>query len=139
MESYFPEQDVFVAMLTNVKSGEDRTSFSDQRFRLFSQVPRTVLGNLFPKAVAVPDAVLDTYAGKYQTVSGKKTIAIKRKDHTLYMVDGMEFGMHALSERRFYVMDVPAEIFVEFLSDSAGKVTGLVVEQNGRYEWKKIE
>jgi CubicO group peptidase (beta-lactamase class C family) len=139
LESYYPEQDVFVAMLTNVKSGEDRTDFSDKRFRLFVQVPRTVLGNLFPKAVAVPDAVLDTYTGKYQTVSGKKTISIKRKGHTLYMLDGMEFGTHALSERRFYVMDVPAEIFIEFISDSAGKVTGLIVEQNGRYEWKKIE
>lgn len=139
MESYFPVQDVFVAVLTNVKSGEDATSFSDQRFRLFGQIPQVVLGNLMPKEDKVSDAVMDTYTGKYKTVLGQKTITVKRTGHTLFLVDGMAFRMYALTDRRFYLMDMPAETFVEFSKDNEGKVTGLIVHRNGQYEWKKIE
>jgi hypothetical protein len=139
MESYFPEQDVFVAILTNVKSGEDRTGFSDQRFKLFVQIPGIVLGNVLPKEVTVPDAVLDSYTGKYQTVSGQKTIVVKRTGHTLFLEDGMPFKLYALSDRKFHMMDAPMETTVEFKKDADGKVTGLTVDRNGLYEWKKIE
>ncbi|NII28853.1 serine hydrolase [Pseudoflavitalea sp. X16] len=139
MESYFPVQDVFVAVLTNVKSGEDATSFSDQRFRLFGQIPQIVLGNLMPKEAKVSDAVMDTYTGKYKTVLGQKTIMIKRNGHSLFLEDGMAFRMYALTDRRFYLIDMPAETFVVFSKDNEGKVTGLIVHRNGQYEWKKIE
>ena len=140
VESYFPEQDVFVAVLTNVKSGEDRTSFSDQRFRLFGQVPQIVLGNLLPKEASVSDTVINTYTGKYKTVLGQKTITIKKTGHTLFLEDGMTFRMYALAGRKYYVMDLPVETIIEFTSDNTGKVNGLLVLQNGgQYEWKKIE
>lgn len=138
-ESYFPEQDVFVTVLTNIRSAEDNTSFSDQRFRMFGQIPQIVLGNLLPKEAKVSDAVMDTYTGKYKTVLGQKTITVKRNGHNLFLVDGMAFRMYALTDCKFYLMDMPAETFVEFSKDNQGKVTGLIVHRNGQYEWKKIE
>lgn len=139
MEYYFPLLEVFVTAITNVKSGEDKTGFSDQRFGLLSQIPKTVLGNLLPKEVPVADSVLDTYVGKYQTVIGQKTIAIKRMGHALYVDDGGAMRMHALTENKFQVIGVPVETILEFSVGKEGKVTGLTVYRNGRYEWKKIE
>ncbi|WP_315822933.1 hypothetical protein [Paraflavitalea speifideaquila] len=38
---------------------------------------------------------IDTYTGKYQTVSGSNTIAVKRTGHALFPIDGGPFrGMH---------------------------------------------
>lgn len=139
MEYYFPLQEVFVTAITNVKSGEDTTGFSDQRFGLLSQIPKMVLGNLLPKEVPVADSVLDTYVGKYQTVIGQKTIAIKRMGHALYVDDGGAMRMHALTVNKFQVIGVPVETILEFSVGKEGKVTGLTVYRNGRYEWKKIE
>ncbi|AXY73373.1 serine hydrolase [Paraflavitalea soli] len=139
MESYYPEQDVFVAYLTNVKSGEDRTDFSDRRFRLFSKIPTMVLGDLLPKEVPIADSILDTYTGKYKAASGTKTIEVNRSGHALFLVDRVPFKMHALAENRFKVIELPIDTVVEFVRGADGKITGLKVEQNGTFEWKKIQ
>jgi CubicO group peptidase (beta-lactamase class C family) len=138
-EYYFAVQDVFVALITNLKSGEDKSDFSDRRFRRMFQVPKLVLGNLLPKEVPVPDAVMDQYTGKYQTVQGSKTIVVKRTGHVLFVVDGSTLRLHALTESRFKLMDVPVETTIEFTRGAGGKIAGMKVEQNGTHEWKKIE
>jgi CubicO group peptidase (beta-lactamase class C family) len=138
-EFYFPEQDVFVAAITNLRSPEDNTSFSDQRFKLMFQIPQTILGNKLLKEAVVPDSVLDTYAGKYKTVQGEKIILIKRKEHSLILVDGGEGKLHALTTTRFLVPNVPVETILEFIVGTDGKVVKMMVEQRGLHEWKKIE
>lgn len=138
-EYYFPVQDIFVVVITNLRSPEDNTDFSGERFRLMFLLPQLVLGNLLPKEVPVSDAVMDTYTGKYQTVQGSKTIEVKRTGHALFVVDGSTLKLHALTESKFQLIGVPIETTVEFTRDAGGKITGLKVEQNGTYEWKKIE
>ena len=38
IEKYFPKKDIYVSVLTNVRSGEDTTGFSSNRFRLFEKL-----------------------------------------------------------------------------------------------------
>lgn len=44
LEKYFPKEELYIAILTNVKSGEDKTDFSDRRFKLFAQIAALTLG-----------------------------------------------------------------------------------------------
>lgn len=139
-ETYFPDQDLFIATLTNVKSGEDRTSFSDERFMLFGQIPRLVLSSTMPPAVPVPEAIQLSYVGKYKIQNGQKVIAVKRIGDLLYLVDGLNFQLHPLTVTRFSLYDVPMETAIEFTKDGAGKVTGLTaIQAGGEFKWVKVE
>jgi CubicO group peptidase (beta-lactamase class C family) len=46
LEKYFPREELYIAILTNVKSGEDKTDFSDRRFKLFAQIAALALGQV---------------------------------------------------------------------------------------------
>lgn len=140
LEGYFPQQDVFIAALTNVKSGEDRTDFSTKRFVLFNALPVLAAGNVLPQEAAVSAAALNSYAGRYKAAQGSKVITIKVQQGKLYLVDELPFRMHALSNRTFLVPDIPGDASVEFVVGVEGKVTGLIVHQSGgKYDWVKVE
>jgi CubicO group peptidase (beta-lactamase class C family) len=81
LEKYFPTEALYIAILTNVKSGEDKTDFSDRRFKLFAQIVHLALGEEQPAAVKVNTRQLDNYTGTYQ--AGKQTIEIRSKKGTL--------------------------------------------------------
>lgn len=71
---------------------------------------------------------------------GNKVIQVGLRDGRLYLEDGMEFKMYALTNRKFYVFDLPAEASVAFKADAAGKITGLEVQQAGdAFQWVKID
>jgi len=143
LEMYFPAEDIYIAILTNVKSGEDKTDFSDRRFRLFTQIAYLALGNNFLRQVEVSAATLDSYAGVYQLSSGKATLTIYKKEGNLYCDlsngTGKNMLLSPLSETKFYLPDV-RRIYTtfEFMLEG-GKVTTVVTNQEKKYEWKKVK
>lgn len=131
-EWYFPDDDVFVALSSNVKSGEDQTQFSDDRFKLFFQLPYIALGRKVPGEIVLKNSLLDTYAGKYEMRGGN--ISVTRENNRLYLHFGMPYPLHPVSETRFIVVGAPTQCSLTFIKDKSGKVTGMVVLQNGIYE-----
>lgn len=136
-EFYFPDDDVFLALSSNVKSGEDQTEFSDNRFKLFFQLPFIVFGRKVPGEIVLKKSMLDTYVGKYEMQG--RAIAVTKENDRLYLQFGMPYSLHPVSETKFIVPGAPSKCSLEFIKDQSGKVTGMVVYQNGKYEWKKTE
>lgn len=143
LEKYFPENGTFMTILTNVKSGEDKTNFSSRRFRLFNDIAYLALGNRFSKEVNVNGTVLDDYTGTYELTSGKEIITIRKKHDKLYFDlsngTGRNILLSPLSEKKFYAPDV-RRIYTtfEFIKEN-GKVIKLIVVQDRRTEWNKIK
>lgn len=86
---------------------------------------------LSPPDAAVDEKTLETYVGNYAIVPAF-AIAISRSGGKLYgqATSQPRFRLHATSQRDFAVRAVPASVTFEV--DAKGKVTGLVLHQNGR-------
>lgn len=85
-----------------------------------------------PRAtVAVDDAVLESYVGRYE-FAPQFHVVVSREGDALYAqaTDQPRFRLHAASPTRFFLREVEAE--VEFTTDAAGAVTGMVLHQGGR-------
>jgi tetratricopeptide (TPR) repeat protein len=83
------------------------------------------------KDVKVDPKILDSYVGEYQ-LGPTFTITITSEDGKLMaQATGQEkFELFPTSETDFYLKVVPAS--VTFVKDAEGKVTELVLTQNGR-------
>ena len=83
------------------------------------------------KDVKVDPKILDSYAGEYQ-LAPTFAITITSEDGKLMaQATGQDkFELFATSETDFYLKVVPASI--TFVKDAEGKVTELVLTQNGR-------
>ncbi len=81
-------------------------------------------------AVAVSEEVLDRYVGEYKTEAGT-VLTVRRDGAKLFVKPGTntEVPLIPRSPTRF---SDPRGPFIEFQRDSAGKVTGLVVEQGSQ-------
>ncbi|MBA3669520.1 MAG: serine hydrolase [Sphingomonas sp.] len=80
--------------------------------------------------VQVSRATLDSYVGTYTTPIGKAKIAVDGQKHLTVQLEGQPpFAMRALAQDRFSVEMVKAE--VKFVV-TAGKVSGLTIEQGGK-------
>src|SRR5215831_19017644 len=81
------------------------------------------------KAVSLPAKTLEAYAGQY-SFSGT-TLSVVPKDGRLIMrlPNRPDFLFYAQSDRQFFMRTRDVE--AEFLRDSAGKVTELVLNQSG--------
>src|SRR6202000_3151363 len=53
LEKYFPKEDIYVAIMTNVKTADDKTDFSDNRLRLFDEIGQLAMGKALAKEVKV--------------------------------------------------------------------------------------
>ncbi len=143
-EKYFPAEDTYVAILTNVQSGEDTTSFSDRRFRLFERISVMALGKQHVKEVAVSDSILNTYTGIYEgTTKPYGTLTIYKKNDKLYADlsngTGRNMLLVAESETIFFLPDVRRiRTTFEFVREN-GKTVKLIATQEKKYEWKKIK
>lgn len=90
------------------------------------------LGAEVPDAtVDVPEAVLETYVGRYQ-LAPEFVITVTHEDGRLFaQATGQpRFTLHASSQTRFYLTEVDAQL--EFNRADDGSVTGLTLHQNGR-------
>jgi aryl-alcohol dehydrogenase-like predicted oxidoreductase len=85
-----------------------------------------------PPFIVLPAAVLDRYVGEYRTAAGIN-LTVRRYGTMLVARPGTnpETVIYARSETRFSVSTRGPD-FIEFQRDSAGTVTGLIVEQGGQ-------
>jgi CubicO group peptidase (beta-lactamase class C family) len=83
------------------------------------------------QAIAMDPALYDALAGDYE-LTPTFAIAIRREgDHLFAQATGQpKFEIFPLAENRFFLKVVDAEI--EFLRAPDGKVSGLILHQNGR-------
>jgi CubicO group peptidase (beta-lactamase class C family) len=157
-EKYFPEEKVYAVILTNVKSGEDTTDFSERRFRLFDRVFSIAIGKSVDKEVSVDENVLQGYVGTYRTENfisddghgktpwkekKKEYITITLKDGRLYasLSNGSGKGMvlMAQSVSSFLLPDVKRiPTSIEFIMQN-GKPIGLYWQQERKIECLKIK
>lgn len=101
----------------------------------FKGLYRSVVKNV----VSVPDAVMQTYVGKY-AITPTITLTITYEDGKLkgQPVGQPKLTLYPESQTRFFPKEVPVN--VEFVKDAAGKVNEVVLLENGhRTEAKRIE
>ncbi len=150
LEKYFPQEDIYAAILTNVKSSEDKTDFSEGRFKLFEEIGELALGKQLVKEVKVSDALLNQYVGTYQldTLPAKPRekkggLFIRMENKKLYATlsngTGKDMYLSPLSDTLFVLPDVKRiRTTIEFIIKD-GKVTGLYWTQERKYEIKKVK
>lgn len=139
-EKYFPEENVYVAILTNVKSGEDTSDFSDARFRLFEDISLLSIGKKLQNSTTVNDDILNSYVGTYQLATAKgRTIRIARKkDYLTGQISGQgTLRLIFQSATRFSFEGVP-DATCEFVNEN-GKPAKIIITQNGQYVWNRID
>lgn len=139
VEQFFPEIDTYVAVITNVQSGEDTTGFSSKRFELFNKISMLAIGKELSKEIVVKDAILDRYLGTYSP--GKELFTITKNNDRLVLnvPTGGHFELVPLSANKFVVRNVSPECTVEFIQDSLGNIAELISVQPGVFNWVKIE
>jgi len=91
------------------------------------------------KTVAVEDAVLQTYTGKY-ALTPTFILTVSREGSQLYtQATGQpKFSVYPSTATRFFIRSFPAEL--DFIKDAAGKVNSVILYQNGQqHEAKRVE
>jgi CubicO group peptidase (beta-lactamase class C family) len=137
LEMYFPKDDVFFSLATNVKSGEDKTEFSNNRFALFFQLPFVAFNNKVDGEISLPEKVIDQYTGNYD-LNGRQ-VRLFKQNGMLHIEFGAHYALHPVSETRFFLPTLKTSTWVDFVKDRDGKVVKMLVWQNRIYEWKKTE
>jgi len=142
LEKYFPQKDIYISILTNVKTSDDKTDFSDNRFRLFDKITSLALGRQLVKEVNVSDTLLNDYVGTYSATFNKSTLTIYKRNGKLYADlsngTGKNMVLLALSQTKFLLPDTTTTSTFEFITEN-GKVTKLIATQDKKYEWRKIK
>lgn len=83
------------------------------------------------KEIAVDPKIYDAYVGDYELAPGFTITIIRRDAKLISLATGQpEVELFPESETKFFLKVVEAQ--VEFVKDTAGKVTGLVLTQSGR-------
>jgi hypothetical protein len=92
------------------------------------------------KEIKVPEKVLKSYVGEYEVAPGR-TLTMTLKEGSLWgqPTDQQARQLFAESQTKFFLKDLPVEI--TFQKDAKWKVTGLLMDQEGRprREAKKIK
>ncbi len=128
---FFPEGDTRLRFRRDAQGKVTGVDFSPL---LGADERGTKTGEPLPKerqAVQVNPAVYDAYAGEYEITPGF-SITITREGNQLFALPTGQGKAELFpeSESRFFLKVVDAEI--EFVRGADGKVTGLVLHQNGR-------
>ncbi len=139
-EKYFPDEDIFVATLANVKSPEDKTDFSDNRYRLYENISLIALGKQFQKSLVISDKILNSYIGTYQLTTAKKRLITISKEGNYLVGELAGQGRLQLlfeSDTKFTFKGL-TNAACEFVNEN-GEKTKLVISQGGEFVWKKIK
>ena len=139
METFFPDQNIFIATLFN--------SDNDEYFSLFENITNLVIGKSFQtsyKDLKISDTILNSYAGIYKFAEDStQFLKVYKRDNRLYAElsngSGSNMTLLAQSETLFYLPDVRRiPTTIEFIKTN-GKVTGLYWTQEQKHEGKKTE
>jgi CubicO group peptidase (beta-lactamase class C family) len=138
-EKYFPNEDIYVAIMTNVKSTEDTTDFSNNRFKLFENISLLAIGKQLQRSITVSDTILNSYVGVYQLSTDKKrTITIsKGKYHLNALISGQGRVPILFESDTKFSFDGIMNATGEFVKEN-GKTIKINIFQNGQYVWNKI-
>jgi len=133
--SRIPADDCCIVLLCNMNTGS------------LEKISRAIMAILNNRAYDVPlekitvpvdAAILQQYAGEYELAPGFiLTISVKNNALKVRATGQPEFDMYAESEKKFFLKVVDAT--AEFVRGADGTVTGLIWEQSGRKEAKKIK
>lgn len=137
-EKYFPEDALYLVMLTNVKSGEDKTTFSEARFNLMADITRVALGEAVPTEIKLSSKALEQYTGTYQV--GKQTIDIRPGKGVLNANASMEgnFQLVPVGGDQFIIRNANPACIVDFVKDSAGGIVEMISFQKASFDWLKV-
>jgi CubicO group peptidase (beta-lactamase class C family) len=127
-EVYYPDQDIYIAILCN----RDNAPVDD----LTLEVSNIVLGKA--PDIALPDSVLNNYAGTYFMAGTPKRVMVIQKEDGHLTADVKGQGVFRLlfsTQTAFEFKGVP-DATAEFRQEG-GKITGFIVHQHGVYEWRK--
>ncbi|MEC5143658.1 serine hydrolase domain-containing protein [Chitinophaga sp. 212800010-3] len=133
-ERYYPDEHLYVVVLTNVKSGEDKTSFSDRRFMLFSEVAEIALGD---EVATLSPQQLNDYTGVYQ--AGKQTVRISVDKDRLICKASMEgtFALVPVSRDKFKIAELKIPCTFQFVRNQSGAITEFISLQRAAFDWLK--
>ena len=125
--AYYPDEQIVVVALSNMSGGADAVA---------GKLGPLALGEVVTlpseqKSVAVPKGVLEKYVGTYQ---------IAPKFEIWFTIDGAQLVSQATGQPKFPLVAESDTVFhpiafeaqIEFQKDASGKVTGLMLKQNGR-------
>jgi hypothetical protein len=134
MSIYYPERELFIALLCN--------SAQDNFMELFDNISNPLFGNSLQssyKDLKISEAVLDSYIGTYKFMEDTtQSIKVYKQDGRLYGElsngSGNNMALLAQSETMFYLPDVRRiPTTIEFIK-KYGQVTGLYWTQEKKHE-----
>ncbi|WP_234733697.1 serine hydrolase [Tellurirhabdus bombi] len=133
-----PEDDVVIILLCNVDDTSDLTSLepiATDLLKIMYNMPYQL--PVERKAVAVDESVLRQYVGTYR-LDAERTIAVTLEASKLFLqVTGQpKFEMFAENETNFFLKVIDVQL--TFDKDAGGKVSQLVVHQNGDHVAKRL-
>lgn len=124
----FPEEKLQILMLTN------STLPARSPGTFASQIAGAAMGKPLAserQAVAVDPKILDQYAGEYELQPGFVIKFFRQGERFMTQATGQgAFEIFPESETKFFLKVVDGQM--EFVKDASGKVTGMVLTQNGR-------
>ena len=131
---YLPKEDVLVVMLSNLKE------FKLQE--ITTHAATLAIGKRLINEVPVDKSSWEVYKGKYQMTSDVSKVAlVQESEGKLVIRVENSWGAELIPtiNATFRIKNIKPSATLEFIKDDKGKVTKLVVNQNGLYEWIKIE
>ncbi len=139
LEQYFPKENVFVAVMTNMQSGEDSTDFSTKRFELFNKISMLAIGQEIIKEISSKDNRSEDNLGTY--TQGKEEFTItKNKDKLIInLPTGGHFELVPVEGNKYMIRGVSPQCTVKFIKDKTGQVTEMISVQKGIFNWVKLE
>ena len=128
-----PEDDVFVVMLNNIESGS------------LEKITKTVFAIIYNQPYFLPvkrhpiilsEAILRKYLGTYEVVTSHGSVfgdvTLENGKLLLQPRGGAQMELFAESENHFYDLFEDNEGDVEFVLDSNGDVSNIILSQNGQ-------
>ena len=132
----FPQDEVTVIMMDNSSSTHLGEISKSLAAIALGQSYETPAGR---KAIEVDGAVLQQYVGEYQLAPAFSiTVSLAGKALKAQATNQPPFDLYAEKENFFFLKVVDAQI--EFIKDEKGKVSGLLLYQNGmKQKAKKVQ
>jgi len=131
-EIYYPGEDVYVAILCNCECiAKDELSLA---------IASIALGKPLRPDLKISETVLNGYTGTYAMLPDQKRIMVIARggDHLVANLKGQgNFEILFQSETAFSFKGI-AGANARFVVEN-GKASSFIVEQNGKFEWKKVK
>lgn len=130
-EVYFPAEDIFIAIFTN--------NGSVRMFEVATNVSAVILGKAVQPDVKVDPKILDKYVGTYRlSIDTNRTFTMAKENDRLIAKSGnITLPVIFQTETKFQFKNLLG-VYGEFITEN-GKTTKFTIEQNGHFEWIKIQ